>query len=291
LNHFGAGAELPLVRHLQARHAGVLAVAAAVGAFTAAGPAAADVSVSPPSVLQGSGQNLYFKVTNTAHSAITRVKLVLPKDTPVAEVYPLSADNWAPEIATQKLSTPLETIHGGTPVDVTAKDITWVAVAGKAIPPGGSAELGVAIGPLPTLSEMAFTVLPTYADGKPGPVEAPAVLKLTPATAEEIAADHAGHDAPKPEGGSGAITDPEAAAFEAIVAQADQGPSAWTIAGWVVAALIAIGAAIALVRTRRRALPRPAGEPEDTDGDEGEKEPVGAGAGKANGWRYQDGPQ
>ena len=292
---------------MKARHAGVLAIAAGVGVLAMAGPAVAgpalaDVSVSPTSAPQGSGANLTFRVSNTARTAITRVKLVLPPDTPVAEVYPLSVDDWAPQITQQKLTQPLTTIHGGTPVTITAKDITWIAMPGKAIAPSRYADLTVALGPLPTVSQMQFTVQATYADGTAGPVTSPVVLKLTPATPGEAAAQHSGHSGAAAGGTATGGSDSEDAAFAAVVAQAEQGPSWWSILGWIAAALAGIGAVVAILRARRRPAPDGATEnedegPEDEGAeDEGsaEKEPVAAGTGGTNvrgfTWRYRDDP-
>jgi hypothetical protein len=299
LNHSAAASELPVVRHLElARRAGVLAVAAVAGVLVAAGPAAADVAVSPTSAAQGSGANLTFRVTNTGDSPITRVKLVLPPDTPVAEVYPLSVDDWAPQITQQKLAHPLTTIHGGTPVTETAKDITWIAMPGKNIAPGRHADLGIALGPLPTVSRMSFEIKATYAGGA-GPVMPPAVLALTPAAAGQAPA-HGGHAAPATAGSAGA-------AFAAVVAQADRGPDWWSIAGWIAAALLAIGMAVAYLRSRRRPDRAVAGEnAEDARNEDeaeavpdtdmvtadGDREPVAAGTRlRASSWRYRDTPQ
>jgi hypothetical protein len=323
---------------VQARHAGVLAVAAAgvlavaspavagpvvagpvvagpvvagpvVAGPVVAGPVVADVSVSPASAAQGSGANLTFRVTNTSRSAITRVKLVLPPDSPVAEVYPLSVDDWAPQITQQKLTQPLTTIHGGVPVTVTAKDITWIAMPGKDIAPGRYADLSIALGPLPALSQMRFTVEPTYAGGAAGPAMSPVVLALTPATAG-TAPGHTGHGGAAAGGGS----DSEDAAFAAIVAQAEQGPSWWSILGWIVAALAGIGAVVAVVavvRARRRPAPdddpnaNPDTDPAATNPDgvaaddvaargvATEKEPAAAGTGakvRPSAWRYHGDP-
>jgi uncharacterized protein DUF1775 len=296
LNHSAARAELPVVRHLiRARRAGVLTVAATAGALAVAGPAMAGVSVSPPSAPQTAGADLTFHVTNTEQSAITRVKVSLPADTPIAEVYPLSSPDWAPDITQQKLSTPLTSIHDGTPVTEATKDITWIAITGKSIAPGRSADLSVSLGPLPTLSQMQFTVVPTYADGHAGPAEPPVVLKLTPATAADQAAAHAGHVGTTATTGTGTGTDssdPEAALFAQTVAQAEHGPSIWSIGGWVVAGLVGLGAIVAALRSRRR-RDEPAPAEADETGQDGEtgdtdKEPVGAGTRKSSNWRYRD---
>jgi hypothetical protein len=306
LNHSAAGTELPVVRHLEmARRAGVPAVAAVAGVLVAAGPAAADVVVSPSSAPQGSGANLTFRVTNTASSPITRVKLILPPDTPVAEVYPLSVDDWAPQITQQKLSHPLTTIHGGTPVTETAKDITWIAMPGRSIAPSRHADLGIALGPLPTVSRMSFQVQATYAGGAAGPAMPPAVLTLTPAAAGQPPA-HGGHAATATGGG-------DETAFAAVLAQADRGPTWWSIAGWIAAGLLASGLVLTFLRSRRRAgldlentddpeytdtatntdTAKKAKNAEDGDmaADEGGKEPVAAGTDlRASSWRYRDAP-
>jgi hypothetical protein len=281
LNHSGAGAELPPVRQLDKhRRAGVLAVAVAAGVLCAASPAAADVTVSPPSAPQGSGTNVTFRVTNTAQSAITKVKLLLPADLPVAEVYPLSVDDWAPQIVNRSLDKPLTSIHGGTPVTETASDITWIAMPGKALAPGKSADLAVAMGPLPTSTQMSFTVQPTYADPAKGAAMPPATLTLTPAVPGETAT-HSSHTGT----GTATTSDTDAATFAALI-DADNGPGFWTIAGWVVAALAAAAGAVAVLRSRRRnqAVPETENEPEA-------KELVTAGkAARVTGWSYKDGP-
>jgi hypothetical protein len=290
LNHSGAPAELPVVRHLiRARRAGVLVTAAAGGVLLIAGPALADATVNPPSAPQGDGADLAFHITNTASQPISRLQLQLPRDTPVAEVYPLSVPDWAPQITQRKLSTPLDTIHGGTPVTETAQDITWIAMSGRSLAPGASTDLSVSLGPLPTVGQMQFTIVPTYADGRTGAPMPPVVLTLTPAAPGQAPAGHAGHSGTTGTGGT-ATTDPDAGLFAQTVAQAEQGPSLWSIGGWVVAALAALGGLGAVLRSRRTV----AADRQDTDGDEpdqdGTKEPVTAGAPRITTWSYRDGP-
>ena len=265
------------------RRAGVLAAAVAAGVLCAASPAAADVTVSPPSAPQGSGVNVTFKVTNTAQSAITKIKLLLPAELPVAEVYPLSVDNWAPQITNRTLDTPLTSIHGGTPVTETASDITWTAMPGKSLPPGKSADLLVAMGPMPTSAQMSFTVQATYADPAKGAVIPPVVLSLTPAAPGQQAA-HPGHAGT----GTGNTADTDAATFAALL-EADDGPGFWTIAGWVVAALAAAAAAVTVLRARRR----PAASAEEPEAEQEDRELVGAAkaAPRVTSWSYQDGPK
>lgn len=260
-----------------ARRAGVMTAVTAVGVFFAAGPAAADVTVNPASAPQGGGANLSFHVTNEGTTPITEVTLKIPADTPVAEVYPLSVDSWAPKITYRKLAVPLNTIHGGTPATEAADTVVWLAVNGTTIQPGQSADLTVALGPLPTLSSMRFTLDTKYADGKAGPTM-PATVTLTPSDGTAPVSHH---------GSSAADTSAaDEAMFLALTSAADTGPSWASLSGWAVAVLALLGAGWAVLRGRHRAEEEP-GEPDDApSGDEnGEKEPVAAGSGK---WSYKD---
>jgi hypothetical protein len=248
------------VRNFRTAQRAALPAAAAVLGALVAGPAFADVTVSPATAVQCSGENLYFTVTNDGAQAIRTIKLDWPADTPVAEVYPLSVDDWAPKIDMQTLTQPLTTIHGGTPVTETAKSITWLAMPGRELGPGKSTKLGIAIGPLPTVSSMQFTAATTYVDGKAGPAM-PAEVGLTPAV-DCQAAGHAGHtgtDATGTTGGSAA----EDRLFSQVVSDASRGPAVWSLSGWVLAALMLIGGLVYFLRGRHRA--EEDDEPDDED--------------------------
>jgi hypothetical protein len=252
-----------------ARRAGVLAAAAACGALVAT-PALADVSVTPTTAAQETGENFTFHVTNTGTEPIGTVTLKMPEDTPVAEVYPLSVDDWAPKITDQKLSTPLPSLHDDIPTDEVTSSITWIAMPDRPLAPGRSADLTVAIGPLPDVSQMRFTVATTYANGKPGPAMSPAAVALTPATAAQLAQQHAGHDGSATgDAGTGdgtSAADDQSAAenaqFAKAVNDATRGPSFWSIAGPALAVLALIGGGWLMWRGRHRAEPDE--EPDDT---------------------------
>ena len=281
LNHSPTGYELPLVRQFHlARRAGVPALAAAIGALIA-GPALADATVSPTTSVQGGGENLTFHVTNTGTAPVATVTLKIPDDTPVAEVYPLSVDDWAPKIETKTLATPLTT-EMGMQASESASSITWLAVAGHQLAPGQSADLPVALGPLPTLSSMQFTLSATYANGSPAPAMPPVTLTLTPAAPGQALPTH-DHGGPAT-GSTGTAADSASSAEDAVfaktVADATRGPSIWSIGGWVIAALALLAAAFYFVRGRHRAEDD---EPEDEQPEaaaeqkQDEKEPVTAG--------------
>ncbi|MEV4347060.1 DUF1775 domain-containing protein [Actinoplanes sp. NPDC049596] len=266
-----------------ARRAGVPTAATLLGVLIAS-PALADVTVSPGSAPQGEGENLTFHVTNTGTQPVHTITLKLPDDAPVAEVYPLSVDNWGPKIEMKDLSTPLPTIHGDTKATETASSITWIAMPGKDLATGQGTDVRVAIGPLPALSTMRFTVVTTYADGKPGPTMPPVDLTLTPGTGGAPAGHnaHGGGTA-----GTGAPSDAEAQYFEQTIADAERGPSIWSIGGWVVAGLVLLGGAVMMFRNRHRATEED-DEPEEQELEEKEpeKEPVTAGSGSSK-WAYK----
>ena len=265
-----------------------------------AAPASADVTVDPPSAPQGGGLDLTFHVTNdNAKAAMTRVRLVLPTDTPVAEVYPLSVDDWAPRMTIRKLDTPLDGIHGGVPVTETTAEIIWTAMPGRGIPPGGSTDLAVSMGPLPTSALMTFTVRPTYADGSSVPALPPVGLELTPATSGGVTSGGGiGHDATGHDPGATQGTDVAAP-------PADDGPGPVSVAGWIVALLLAVFGSVALLRARRTAAKAAAVTAEaaaltaeaaaPTAPRTGEPVSTGPAAGRSTtarvtAWSYRDGP-
>jgi hypothetical protein len=76
----------------------------------------------------------------------------------------MSADDWAPRVATRQLSQPVELIHGTTTTEVVSS-ITWLRVTGPPADPAKPAELRVSLGPMPTTETVSFTVVQTYSDG------------------------------------------------------------------------------------------------------------------------------
>jgi hypothetical protein len=253
-----------------ARRAGVLAVAAVAGALVAT-PALADVAVSPTSAVQGDGVDVSFKVTNTGNKPIGTVTVTLPADSPVAEAYPLSNDDWAPKITTTKLTHALPSMMTDIPVDQATSAVTWIAMPGLELQPGKSADLKVSLGPMPALSSYKFTVTAKYSDGTAGPAMTPGTLALAPATAQQQAVidqAHAGMAMGGQDATNGGTTadDPNAeenAQFAKVVGDATRGPSVLSIVGWIVAGAALLGGVWLMFRSRHRA--EEDDEPEDED--------------------------
>ncbi|MEH1166074.1 DUF1775 domain-containing protein [Micromonospora sp. CPCC 205539] len=174
---------------------------AAATALTAAGlllwpglAHAGDVSTTPTSARQGDAVRLEFTVPEERAGTKTKqIEVRLPADAPVAEVYPMSVDGWAPRISSRTLDQPVAGIHSSGVSTVTTA-VTWVRV-GDVGP--GPARLALSMGPLPQAEKLTFEVLQTYADGTvvrwadaTGAHRAP-VLTLLPAVPG--ATGHGGH--------------------------------------------------------------------------------------------------
>lgn len=271
LNPPGHGYEQPGVESTQQarRQRSRWAVRAAIAGTGAlallgvAGPAAADVSVTPTEAAQGDAANLTLLITNESRTAsITAIDVQLPADTPIAEVYPLSVADWAPAMTNVKIDKPIESLHGYQITDVTTA-VKWVAMPGKALPPGGKTELPLSIGPLPSVANLSFGVVLTNSDGtqvrftgRPGtsaaPGEQPAPVLALKAAPGGQGAHAAGHGSATAEPAS------------TPAAAADTGSSAakggTSYGGWTLTTLLAVAAitVFGLVFQRRRAA---AGDP------------------------------
>lgn len=142
----------------------MLVAALAAGAFGSAPAAFADVSLTPSAAIRGDGVNVTFEVpTERADAHTTKVEIYLPEQTPIAEVFPLSVPEWAPQMTHRKLATPLQDMHGGLTREVVSA-VIWTRV----VPPSEPNEvvrLPISIGPLPETDNVAFTVVQTYSDG------------------------------------------------------------------------------------------------------------------------------
>jgi hypothetical protein len=278
--------------HRNAYRLAVPAAAAAVIMGLAA-PAAADVTVSPSTAEQGTGINGDFAVTNDSRStAITKVTLTLPPEHPIPEVYALSAEDWAPSVTNRKLDPPMAGLHGSL-LDQATATVTWTAMPGKALQPGRTAHLRIAMGPLPRTDHLIFTVQPTYADGSAGPARpgiASSGVTAFGATRVAMRLTPAGVAAEEPP----PAEEPPAAPHE------DSGGGFWSVAGWLAAAVFASFGIVATLRARREGRgdgPRPAGEPhgkartatQDVQGGGGAREPVMTGP-RVTSWSYRDGP-
>ncbi|SCL33399.1 Uncharacterized protein YcnI [Micromonospora nigra] len=141
------------------------AVAALATATVLAWPAtayAADVTATPTEARQGEAVRMEFTVPQERPGVPTdQVEIRLPADAPIAEVYPMSTDGWAPRITTRTLDRPVPGIHSSA-LDTVTSSVTWVRMPGTG---EGPARLTLSMGPLPQADRLSFEVLQTYADG------------------------------------------------------------------------------------------------------------------------------
>jgi hypothetical protein len=260
-----------------------VAGSAALALLSLALPAAAQVVIVPGQAVQGEAANLMFRVSNdSATASITRIEMRLPDDAPIAEVYPLSVDNWTPSITMRTLDKPVPSLHGGSSLTEATAAVTWTAVPGKELAPGGTTELTLSVGPLPNADRFVVGVVVTNSDGstmrwtrQPAPAgsaeqngaaangaaapaagEGPApVLTLQTPTGDQAQADHAAHGATAP----------------AAAPAAPAGQSGPAYGGWVLVTLLFIAAltTFSLVRQRRGTTRTPEPEPDDPDPEAG----------------------
>jgi uncharacterized protein YcnI len=167
---------------------------AGLGAAILAGlaPAAsADVTLSPGRAEQGGIAEITFAVPDDRGAAFTsRLEVLMPAEAPLADVTPLSVDDWGPQIAYRQLPAPIRTAHGSTSTAVAS--VTWFRATEVTPAAGATSRLTLALGGLPTTDALRFTVVQTYSDGAVRRWNT--VLTLTPVTA----VDPAGSQAPAP---------------------------------------------------------------------------------------------
>jgi hypothetical protein len=211
------------------RAAAVLAAAmtaAAVVGFT--GAASADVQLQPGEFHQADAAQFKFLVTNTGPAPMTRVEMRMPTAYPIAEIYPMSVDGWAPQVTMTPLDKPMTDQHGGEVTQVVTA-ITWWAMPGSELAQGAKAELTQSMWVLPAIDRMEIGIVETYANG--AVVNSTITVTLAPPVAAPDS-QNTGDDA--------AATEPAADS---------SGSNLW----WMFGLLILIGAvtAVALLRQRR----------------------------------------
>jgi uncharacterized protein YcnI len=249
------------------RTAAVALGAAVFGALALASPASADATANPSEATRGDGAKVTFRLTEDRPGAhTTKVQLIAPVDNPIGEIYPMSANEWAPATETRKLDKAVAGLHG-MPVTETAASITWsrIGPAPKAPQP---VELVVSMGPMPTEGDqLTFAIVQTYSDGTvvrwadpAGGAHPAPVVKLV-----GQAAPGNGHH-----GGQQQAAPPAAAAQET----ADDGGSSYGILAAGLLAGLGLGALGGwLILRRRRTVDAP-----DTTTEAPEREKADAGA-------------
>ncbi len=155
------------------KHAGMLRrtlftfALVAVVLFAFALPAWAHVTVSPASAPKGSDAVLTFVVPNEIDGAHTnKVVIVFPTDHPIADALVEPVAGWKAEVATMKVTTPIQTDSGS--VTEAVKSVTWTATAGG-IAPGDFQRFAISVGLPDATGELAFPTQQSYDNGQTVP--------------------------------------------------------------------------------------------------------------------------
>jgi uncharacterized protein YcnI len=146
------------------RRAGVVVAGGFAAMLVLAAPAAAHVSVTPSTAVQGGFTKLTFRVPNEEDSAVTnKVEVNVPQDTPIPSMSVKPLDGWTVAVTKSKLATPMKDDDGNDITEAVSK-IVWTAT-GPGIQPGQFQEFDVSAGPLPKTDQVVFKALQTYSNG------------------------------------------------------------------------------------------------------------------------------
>lgn len=147
----------------RARTALVALLAALVGAFVLAGPAAAHVTVSAPGATSGgSDQQITFRVPVEEKAHTTKVTIEFPTNTPIGFLDVVPVPGWTDTEQTTKLKKPIKTDDGS--IDTAVSQVTWTATSGG-LKPGEVGLFNVVAGQLPDTKQLVFRALQTYSNG------------------------------------------------------------------------------------------------------------------------------
>ncbi len=149
------------------RRAIVAGAIATATIFLLASPAAAHITIDPPSVPKGSTSQLAFIVPNESDTARTnKVQIFFPlPPNAIPAVSVAAMPGWRSAIRTQKLSSPIVTDDGSISEIVSA--ITWTAInAANAIGPGEYAAFSINADGIPkNTNDLVFRAVQGYTDG------------------------------------------------------------------------------------------------------------------------------
>ena len=147
---------------------GVAAVGlSALGLGLFAFPAAAHVTVQPPTATKGGYATMTFKVPNERDAAnTTQLEVEFPEAYPFAGISVQPVAGWDYVVEKANLPTPIS--NHGEQISQRVSKITWTADSpGSQIKPGEFLDFPVSAGPLPAdAPSMTFKALQTYSNGE-----------------------------------------------------------------------------------------------------------------------------
>ncbi len=219
-------------------------------------PAAAHVTVDPPSAPQGGTVKLSFLVPNEETKAtVTKVQIAFPAppDAPIPAISVGQKPGWKATVTSKHLAKGIKT-DDGTITDIVS-EIDWVAVTpAAAVKPGEFGEFTIDADGLPTgESQVVFKAVQTYSSGQVvrwiDPVTAGGPAAANPTPILELTAPGSG------QGETSTTTPVSTGGASAIVTTSakDNSARALGIIGIALGAVALVGATGALVRKRRTA--------------------------------------
>lgn len=166
----------------------IAVTSAMIGAVVCAlaAPAAAHVTVDPPSAPRGSTVKLSFLVPNeepTARVTDVQIAFPTPPETPIPTVTVGQKPGWTVKVTTLKLTKPIQTNDGS--INEVVSRIDWKAkTAADAIAPEQFGEFTIDADGLPdNENEVVFRAIQTYSNGT-------SVRWIDPVTASGPTAEH-----------------------------------------------------------------------------------------------------
>ena len=164
-----------------------------------AAPAAAHVTIDPPSAPQGSTVKLSFLVPNEEKTAtVTKVQILFPAppEAPIPNVSVGQKPGWKTTVTNKHLAKAIVTDDGSI-VDIVS-EIDWVALTpAAAVRPGEFGEFTIDADGLPNATQVVFKAVQTYSNNHvvrwidpvtPGgtePANPTPILELTPPTSSD----------------------------------------------------------------------------------------------------------
>jgi periplasmic copper chaperone A len=146
-----------------ARRAALVLGAGLVTSAALTGAAYAHVEITPGSVPGGEDAVIAFSVPTESDSASTvAVKVLLPRNKPIAEVATTPMPGWTATTTTRTLARPIQ-VEGEKLTSVVSQ-VTWRAT-GAGIAPGQYQQFALSLGPLPDSGTLVFNAVQTYSDG------------------------------------------------------------------------------------------------------------------------------
>jgi uncharacterized protein YcnI len=143
----------------------VVAATAAAVIVGSAGLASAHVTVSSPDAGAGGYGKIVFRVPNESDTASTvKVRVQLPKDTPLASVSTMPIPGWTATITKAPLNPPVKDDDGNTVTEAPSV-VEFDATDGVGIGPGQFQEFSLSGGPFPKAASLTFPVVQSYSDG------------------------------------------------------------------------------------------------------------------------------